>query len=342
MLAHCGGGGSEAGDGGLGGESGSSLDAMAPPDARSCTGDTKTCLFGTVHVDQFTVNPSGLKASLYRVFPSGVATAMDWQIVAKDHTWAFSSLATWAHYYVVIEPGFPARVAPSKGVATRIGPLAVPNDPGAPVDVHVKPVQFDVLEDQGMSSAFDVQAASAHLFDPTTGGEVGSGASVSIAIGTMSAAIPWLPSASAYEVHFTPPPAAQPKYQIATSLTPGAAQTTWNLVADPPQFVGSIAVPAAGATIPAGKDIMVTWPLQAAADYEIVDLFQQKQGAWVRVYTSPQPRAPDEATEIVPAASVSQPGMYLLNVSFTKANCPPIADGCVEASNVANELLTVQ
>jgi hypothetical protein len=357
LLGNCGGdgtpSGATAGDGGSASasESGVAIDA-AVPDTTSCVGDLGACLFGTVQIDQFALAPSGFKASLYRVFPSGTALPMNSQPVAKDRTWAFVGLATWAHYYVVIEPGFPSRAAPSRTVATRIGPLAVPNASSAPVEVHVKPVQLDVLEDSIMGGPAQVQAASARLFDGTTGGEIGSGATVSITIGTTSTPMPWTQSASAYEATFMPPPSAQSAYQILVSLKSGAPQTTWNLVADPPQLAGTISSPPSGATISVNglsgaldggsNDLIVKWPVPAPADYEIVDLYWMTNGSWSRVYTSPQPVAPDKDSETIPAGSVAQPGSYLLNVAFTKANCPPTADGCVEASTIANELLTAQ
>jgi hypothetical protein len=312
------------------------------PNTTSCAGDRSACLFGTVHAGPFAASSSGFKASLYRAFPSGLAVAERSQQVAKDRTWAFGGLATWAHYYVVIEPGFPARGVPSKTVATRIGPLAVPNASGLPVDVQVKPAELDVLQGSLSGAPQQVQVASARLFDVTTGDAIGSGATVSITIGTTSTPMPWTQSASAYEVTFTAPPSASSTYQIVASPNSGAPQTTYNLVADAPDLAGSIASPPSGAAVAAGKDLTVTWSEVASADYEIVDLYRMANGSWSRVYTSPEPAASDRASETIPAASVAQPGDYLLNVAFAKANCPPTADGCVEANMVASELLIVQ
>jgi hypothetical protein len=145
------------------------------------------------------------------------------------------------------------------------------------------------------------------------------------------------------------PPPAQPVYQIKTSLPDaGAVQGTWNLTAALPTFAASIISPAAGAPVSHGMDLVVTFPVQAEADYYSVQLFAKQDGGFAGVYASPLYDAWDQAdgsnmiTTNIPGAMLSQPGTYLLNVAFTRANCPAAADGCVHASAVASEQLTVQ
>jgi hypothetical protein len=169
------------------------------------------------------------------------------------------------------------------------------------------------------------------------------------------------PASGAYTVTFTtmPRPAAQPSYQI-TSSTSGST-TTWNLVTDAPTFTGTISEPPPGAILPAGKGMCVSFSPQPA-DYVVVELFRAEDaGAWLSVYRSSPPKPSDVAAaagscadagaaanvETIPGmlrdGGMSTPaGSYLLNVSFTKANCPTTADGCVHSSTVANELISVQ
>jgi len=330
-------------DGGFVGDDGGAGDAAVQADTATCGGDTGGCLFGSVsQADGFIVGPTRVVARLYREFPSGSASPIDQQIVAKDLTWAFRGLAPWAHYYVEFEPGFHADSGLSSGALTRVGPLAVSASAGAAVAVTVKPVQLDVFEQAATGDAMQVRTASARLV------EVGAGGSaVSIAVGNTSTPMPWTKlgggtsTDSAYYVQFAVPPPAEPSYEITTSLG-GSSTTSWTLLADPPTFTGAITSPPAGAAVPAGQDLTVTWALQPAADYEEVELFQQVQGAWTSVFASPQPDAADIGQETIPGARIAQPGMYLVNVAFTKASCPPTTDGCVHASTVANERLAVQ
>ena len=331
---------------------GGSPDAAAVQvNSLSCNGDPTACLFGTAQLASgFGAPPTRPLARLFRGFPSALGGssldggAVAQQIVAMDHTWAFSGLDAWAHYYVQFEPGFlgDAGVLPSP--ATRIGPLVVPAT-GALIDVKVKPAQLDVFEVSSPGMAGTVDTASARLSEASPGSS-----SVSILIGTTETKMPYDSTTQSYSVTFRPPPpstppAAQSTYRVTTA-PPSGSPTQWNLVADPPTFTGTIMSPAPGATVPAGKSIDVTWVLQPA-DYVVVDLFVRVNKDWVNVYTSSPPIAPDVSSEIIPAmiadgGAVTAAGSYLLNVSFAKANCPATADGCVHSSTVASEQLTVQ
>jgi hypothetical protein len=341
---------------------GGGLDTSAPFHAPPCIGDASVCLTGTATTAAFTVTPAHLRASLYRTFPSGRAgdvnqVTSQTQTVARDNTFALSGLDPWAHYYLLFEPGFHIDAGVKKTVATRVGPLVVPvMSTDASIGVQVKPVQLDVLEQGATAGAMQLQSAVAHLFDAKTGDEIGAGGSASILVGTTSTPMPYDSTKGAFAVQFATPPAAQLTYAITTSTAPGEMPATWTLVADPPTFAGAITSPPAGATVPAGRDLTVTWPLQPAADYVIVELFRQDNGAFTSVYTSQIPRAADSNQETIPGGSsggdggldggaaccLATPGTYLINVAFTKANCPPTADGCVHAGIVAGEQIAVQ
>ena len=86
----------------------------------------------------------------------------------------------------------------------------------------------------------------------------------------------------------------------------------------------------------------MTWPSQSEADYIRVEVFQGPPPGWHLVYSSPHPNAADLGHETIPGSKLQTPGTYLINVAFTKASCPPIADGCVHASTVATEQIAIQ
>lgn len=309
------------------------IDAGVAPSTQRCSADATRCLFGTAQADGFSLRPAILRAKLYRVFPFGDATELVSQIVAKDGTWAFSGLDSWGHYYVQLEPGFPRGARVSTGAATRVGPLSVPGSTGAPVAVTVRPVQIDVFEQGSAGGAMQVVAASAHLVEVTPGM-----ANVSILVGATRTSLPYDSGTLAYAVQFSPPAPAQATYAITTSQTTVAPRTIWNLVAALPTFVGAIASPAASAVVPVAIDLTVTWPPQPEADYERVELFLQGH----IVYASPQVEPQDKTSATIPGSNLATPGSYLVSVAFGKANCPPTADGCVLASTVATEPITVQ
>src|SRR5215472_16998863 len=84
----------------------SSLDGDTVPDTQVCSGEPSQCLFGSAEVfaddaavAQFDVKPTGLRVQLFRQFPTVGIGPIDQQLVANDHTWAFSGLEAWAHYY---------------------------------------------------------------------------------------------------------------------------------------------------------------------------------------------------------------------------------------------------
>ena len=321
-------------------------DAEPQLDAQTCSGDPTACLFGAAHIQApddggfgFPIAPTEIQASLFRTFPSAGVNPIAAQVVARDNTWAFSGLDPWAHYYVQFEPGFPKKAGVARTVVTRVGPLAIPNGSAGPIDVQVKPVQLDVFEASSPSVAATAEAASARLSEASEGAS-----SVSIQTGNTATTMPYDATTHAYSLTFaSPPPAAQSTYQIVTSS--GSGNATWTLVANPPTFTGTIASPAPAAMLHAGDAIPVTWSPEPA-DYIVVELFVRTQGRWATVYTSSPPDSADASSEMIPGklqdGGLETPaGSYLLNVSFTNANCPATADGCVHSSTVANEQLTI-
>jgi hypothetical protein len=332
-----------------------SLDALPLLDSQTCSGDASQCLFGNAQVlpsdaaaAQFGVTPASLRARLFRQFPSTGISPTDQQIVGRDHSWAFSGLDAWAHYYVEFDPGFPEDAGVTETVATVIGPLAVPGA-GASINVSVKPVQLNVFEASSQGATNQLEGATARLVEATDGTS-----SVSLLVGGNERAMMYDPAAHAYTVEFmqtpsTPLPAAQPTYRITSSAS--GSPDEWQLVADAPTFTGTITQPSAGAILPAGGAICVAWSREPA-DYVTVELFKRDtSNSWVSVYNSSLPKLADVAptsscdgggatAETIPGTLGA--GSYLLNVSFTKANCPATADGCVHSSTVANELFTVQ
>jgi hypothetical protein len=86
----------------------------------------------------------------------------------------------------------------------------------------------------------------------------------------------------------------------------------------------------------------VSWPLQPAADDELVQLFVMQNGAWSPVY-QPPPDDEDVGQQVIPASYLSPAGQaLLLNVAFLQGNCPVTADGCVVAESIAATQITPQ
>jgi len=366
-LCACSSGGSTAVENSTLTEGGAAPVVTAPQqDTEQCAAGVTMCLYGTARTSGYTGSPTAIRASLYRVFPlaatgvgtdagAGAPVPLAAQTVARDGTWAFSSdqagnpLDAWGHYYVEFVPAF-SGTRGGPGASTRVGPLALPGDGAGPIAVQVKPVQLDVLEEAAVGQPLALEWATAHVFDPATGDEIQSGASVSIVVGGAATPMTWGTIARGelgYFVQFTTPPPAAPGYVITTSPPGAAMPSSWQLVANPATIAAAIASPSASAPAPvaAGQNLHVTWPVQADADYEIVQLFQAVPGSNNRfqpqpVYSSPTLDPADVNNEIIPGSDLAAPGAYLLNVAFNRANCPATADGCVITSFVANEVLT--
>jgi hypothetical protein len=305
----------------------------------ACSGDTASCLQGSVTVQGFTATPLEVHASLFREFPSTGAVALATVPIAEERTWAFGNLSPWEHYFVEVQAGF----GQSQDVLGFAGPLDVPVN-GGPVVIQLKPAQLSVVEQAAAGASLQVESAVAFLFDPATGAPL-QGATVSILVGGTAVPMPWGPipgsTTSGYFAGFTTPLPAQPTYTI-TSSAPGASNpTTWQLVANPPTFAPSLSAPASGATVPVNQPLTVAWPAQPSADEELVTLYAQVNGAWSPVYALPAPVDEDVTTATIPGSAVAPAGQpLLLNVAFAQASCPVSADGCVIGEVIAPAQIT--
>jgi hypothetical protein len=306
----------------------------------ACAANPASCLMGTAAATRFTAQPAQMKAKLYRVFPFGGEQPIETQLVDDAGAWTFggspdAGLAAWAHYYVQMEADFNVDGGAPSAVAAVAGPLGVPST-GAPLGVDVPPVQLNVLESRAPGGSMQLQWVLAHVFDPATGDEIVRSATVSIVAGGSPQTIPWSAAdaggVNGYFRQFAPPPPAQASYTVSVSAPQlGQAPATFQLVADVPAFDGAIVAPDGGAPVDAGQPLSVTWAAEPQADYEVVQIFTSSGLA--SVYVSPQPDPPDQTTEtIVPGLDA---GSYLLNVSYSKTNCPATADGCVQANTVS-------
>jgi hypothetical protein len=217
-----------------------------------------------------------------------------------------------------------------------------------------------------------LQWASAHVFDPQSGAEIPGAeidggplddaavrATVALAVGDASVPLPWDKAACgvpAYCITFPMPPPSQSSYAVTTTLAGSqypsdAGSAQWNLTADPPSFVGAITSPEAGIALQGSSsggaaDLQVTW-VPEPADFVTVTLFEDQTpsgptSTWTTVYASPAPQDPSTTEAVIPGQDVADAGDYLLNVQYSKANCPSAADGCVVSSMVADTLFTVR
>ncbi len=322
---------------------------QTPPATNACAGDPTRCLSG-IATTSFIALPAHRCASVYRTFPEGTAQPLQSQLIAQDDTWAFSDLSPWAHYYVFVVDDFAVSDGGSS-VPAILGPLTIPVPPpdaGGALQAAVKPVQLALLESSTTGGSWQVQWASAHVFDPKLGSEIADRAQVSVVIGGTPTSMPWTrppgtTGPESYFVQFSPPPAAQPSYSILTvDPSLGTKPVAWSLVAAPPSYVGSITAPTDGAMVPANAPLVVSWGAQPAADFVLTELFAKGDaGAWSVAYTSPQPNDSSVTTETIPKEKVL-PGQYLLNLAFSSANCPATADGCVFANSIAVAQFTAQ
>ncbi|HEX8790126.1 MAG TPA: hypothetical protein VF765_04185 [Polyangiaceae bacterium] len=321
------------GDGGVVAEGG----VQPPPAHWGCSGEAGACLSGTAATKGFSKQPRYLFAELYRLFPLGTAMPEAQETVATDGTWAFDDVPAWGHYFVRIVADF----GQSPAIATFAGPMAAPTT-GGPVAVTVQPVQA-VASEHGMGGSFVVDWASAHVFSPSDGSELQSGAAtVSIDVGGTTTPMPWTTTGgqSLYFVDFGTPPAAQSSYTItASGQAFGSTPASWKLAASPPSFMPTITSPANGGMVSASQMLNVTWPAQAAADYVTVGLFQVTDGGVTAVGSDPPQLTPDTSSQTL---ALPGPGSYVVDVYFTTVACPTTSDGCVLSSAVAASQFTAQ
>jgi hypothetical protein len=327
------------------------VNSVVTSQTASCAGNPSLCLSGTVTLDpRFSTQPASVQVALYGLFPAGSVPVAARQRVGPDGTWAFSAangadagagLPAWSHYFVRAAVSFSADAGSSVPNAIA-GPLTVPSS-GEPIAIRITPLQLELLESRGVGGTYLVNSVLAFVFDPATGEEV-SGATVSLAVGGSSTTIPWtsLPgdAGSAYYATFSPAPPAQPTYTITTTYPAGAAPVTYELVANPPAFDGTVMAAPVGTS--AGAPVQVSWSPEPQADYELVEVFASQDGGYAATpsYASSSPDSPDATAETIEAGVLGS-GPYLVNVAYAKANCPGDAAGCVIAQSVAAQTVTV-
>jgi hypothetical protein len=341
----CSGGGSTAEDAGVdvafAFDTGLPDDYVPIPRTLACSGDASSCLSGTFAVKDFKAKPTATRVSLFRVFPRGDVQAVSWTPVAKDGTFAFSHLEAWGHYYLQGEARF-GNGSKATSVISNVGSFSAPSAQ-SPIAIVVRPVFLEALQEGPSGAPPTLAWASAHLFDPTSGDEVTTG-TVSLTANGKTYPMPYgLNSAGAMSFNVTLP-ANTPgggMFSITTSSEKlGASPTTWKLEGAIITFGGKIVSPSAG-SVPADKPLAVTWQAQPDASFTQTELFEMSGGRLIQRYLSPTVNAPDVTKETIPASDLTS-GMYLLNVDYTNATCPPSADGCVYNIATAAENLTVK
>ena len=327
--------------------------AMAVALDAGCDGGGTGALTGTLDLAQPFVDAmtqwASAQVNLFSVFPSGTqAPKYTVALDAQTHEWAFGCLDPGAHYYVQGVAHF--NVSPNgASIPVVVGPLTVPSSDK--IALQIQPVQIEVLESRGAGTAMAVNWASVQVHDPGSGAAV-MGATVTIDTGT-GTPLPIPPAVDpngvrAYYTAFLTKPPAQSTYTVhVTAADAGAPiSSSWQVAADVPNFDGMITSPATGAALSATTPLTVTWAVEPQADFDQLTLFFSPEGgSYQSTYTSPAPDPPDgplAGSETIPAMyfASSGPGDYLLNIAYTKANCPATSAGCVLAQAVADVQFT--
>jgi hypothetical protein len=325
----------------------------------TCSGDPTLCLSGTLTATAFTASSQGAVVQLFAVFPGQNQPPTAKQPLLLGQSWAFSQLSPGVDYFLQALVAFD-----QVNVVSRVvGPFRVPADGGA-IAIDLLPVAFNVLEVQAGDAAPVLETAYATLFDPASGAPIQDGGSVVMSFADASVALALDTDAGVFSYAAPAQTLAPPTYTV-TVTPPGAAATpaTWPLVASLPSGVatiGSIAeVPPAApldggtigpvisgdglldASIAGDGSVLATFSGPPDTDYVQVELFEQEGGAWASRYQSARPEAPSTTSEVVGASHLASPGVYLLDVLYTKASCPIGAAGCVQTAAAASEEFTV-
>jgi hypothetical protein len=309
-----------------------------PPNTATCVGTQSACIFGTVATSGFTSTPAAAKVGLYHVYPYGQVSPITTVPVSLDGTFAFSSIAPWDHYYVQAVALF-SGAGQNNAVATVVGPVSVPTG-GASLALKVKPVVLEVLQQKPAGGQTTLAWASAHVYDLGTGAE-NTSATVSFSNGAMSWSMPYGKNVAGTMSYFAQIP-ANTNGGTAFTITTSQPAKTWNLVGEPATFDGSVTNPTS-TTVPVGQALTVAWQAQPSSSYTVIELFTvQGMNQYTQQYMSPGAIPPDVTMEMIPASALSAPGMYLLNVAYSKATCPVTADGCVYNNSTVPVNLTAR
>jgi hypothetical protein len=310
--------------------------------------DMAHCISGTAALDPSFLPGSGClspqcdawQVDLFAQYPAaGVQPiAPPALVAASDGSWAFDGVGAdggpQGGYYVKATARF-VFAAGKSVVSSVVGPLTLP---ATSLSLTVGPLQAVAYEARRSGGSMFLDWALAHLYDPSTGEEITSDASVTISGaadgGTLALQPTTVGSSTYYYAAFAQPPPAQPTYTITASHPAfGDAGVAVVIVAAPPSFDGTIT------SIDAGSSgITVAWTPEPQASYEIVDLYAATaDGGWnaTPAYQSPTLDPPSRTSETTPPLEA---GTYLVNVAYTVANCSADAGGCVQASTVAAQV----
>ncbi len=300
----------------------------------ACTGDAATCVSGTLATRGFNGAYASAKVQLFAVFPYGKATPVAETTVTADGRFAFSGVDPGGRYYVQGIARFTTAGA-ANAVATVVGPLTLPLARG--VDLKVRPVFLEALQQRPAGGALALSWVSAHVYDPGSGAEL-TDAKVSFHDGAQALEMPFATNLSGQKSYFR----RIAKGDAPTALTidvahraiPGGA--TFALAPETPDFDPAVAQPVEQASVAAGQPLDVTWIANPKAAYTIVELFAAGAGGTLTAqYASDAPRSPSVTKESIPASALASPGAYLLNVQMARPSCPVTADGCVYNASTA-------
>jgi hypothetical protein len=283
------------------------------------------------------------KVQLYAVFPYGTGNPVTESASTRDGKFAFDALDPGAKYYLKALAKF-TTPAGTFAVASVVGPLVVPSP--APLELHVRPVFLEALEQRPAGGQLALAWASAHVYDPNTAQDL-SDATVSLKAGGKQYPMPWGTNLSGQKSYFADlskaGAGAATQLEIDVQHATFAGGATFNLVAEAPDFDPSVTSPAEAATISLGKPLDVAWKSDARAAYALVQFFRKEGGGvFTPRYASDAPRGLAVTTETIPGSAVDVAGDYLLNLQLARPTCPADADGCVYNTSTAAVDLTAK
>jgi hypothetical protein len=291
----------------------------------------------------FNVPYDDAKVQLYAVFPYGSAKPLKESGSTKDGRFAFDALDAGAKYYLQAIAKF-SSPAGTFAVAAVVGPLAVPSVD--PLELHLRPVFLEALEQRPAGGTLSLAWASAHVYDPNTAKDI-TDATVTLKANGQTYAMPMGPNLSGQTSYFVDlstqsvAPATQLEIDVQHASFASGAQ--FQLVAQAPDFDPVVTSPAEGASVGVGQPVPVAWKADARAAYALVQFFRKDAGGkFTARYASDAPRGADVATETIPGTAIDSAGEYLLNLQLARPTCPVEADGCVYNTSTAAIDLTAK